>query len=649
MKRSVLYHLTFFRIFAPPKCVSVASCWFAALLYCTVRISFSTRKPDHPRTRLVRHLFRTSTLRGTQQDAALHTDEDAHENEWRKRWNAFSELGAEDAQSTKITLLPVVDAAFSQKNRLQLQLMDCYAKRHGYGLTVLVVPESGDACSKHKNFFFRKHCAVANFIQDSAPPSSDEQGTKKDKEREHGAWWFVFDSDVAVSNMHLPLTDWILQQNNAARRDIQREKSSPGIAPDLIFYERGFNSEIMAGNYAVRRTEFALKFLREWASHSFEEPLKPSYDQSAIHMVLLDTLEEQRVQRDRTGRNGSTSRSSREDEREQALDITATPTTAREAHLLPQAAVAECRKEYQGLGIHVGNNYGDSEEIYRSWHKYYRFLSCCKKLLGPPREWQTPVLFPDAHHDDGNHDQGVEVLPMQNEFGRIRVLPRWHSWVVDMPSTKLRCSGFHPFQHGVKGAANLISLYPQYANRMHFPQTAKTEHATSFSCPVAVEEVDLYRRVSDGKSNQQRYDTHHYTTRSSRNSSLTSSVEAAGLLATFVGAFVRVSDLLRFWILRLGQDPLQDASRCAAPSQRFAGRYETSLDVLRAEENFAVGREEGLAVWGASAVARWPLGPCLVNFTCGVLKATDAYPVVEPFVEGVTAPLPKLLVPRQSP
>jgi hypothetical protein len=57
---------------------------------------------------------------------------------------------------------------------------------------------------------------------------------------------------------------------------------------DLIFYDRLYNYEIMAGSYLAKNTHFTHNFLLRWASYEFK--VKPgsfqasSTDNGAIHV-----------------------------------------------------------------------------------------------------------------------------------------------------------------------------------------------------------------------------------------------------------------------------------------------------------------------------------------------------------------------------
>ena len=62
---------------------------------------------------------------------------------------------------------------------------------------------------------------------------------------------------------------------------------------DLIFYERWFNGEIVAGGYGVKNTPKALEFLNTWADlESFQPKGFSSADNGAIHVALMKWFKE---------------------------------------------------------------------------------------------------------------------------------------------------------------------------------------------------------------------------------------------------------------------------------------------------------------------------------------------------------------------
>ena len=159
----------------------------------------------------------------------------------------------------QIYMIAVADEMFRARYVPIFEAMSSYASQHGYKWLVLGDAGSEPMCEqKYADFFFRKHCIVSKWMQRHAMT---------------GDWIFVFDSDVVPYRTSVPLTHWLKNDE------------------DLIFYDRAMNTEVAAGNYAVRNTAATRDFLMRWADYEAERPPGfSSSDNGAIHLHLVRTL-----------------------------------------------------------------------------------------------------------------------------------------------------------------------------------------------------------------------------------------------------------------------------------------------------------------------------------------------------------------------
>lgn len=157
-----------------------------------------------------------------------------------------------------VHLLIVSDRRFFKKFDKQAQTIECYAQTHGYSFLRLAPSTIAPLCQKnHDDFFFRKHCTVAAWLQ--SQPSTTVA--------------VVLDGDVVAGISSESLSRWLAYPF------------------DIGFYERSWSFEIMSGAYIARNTPFTRHFLRYWASFESAKPIGfSSSDNGAINLALLDAL-----------------------------------------------------------------------------------------------------------------------------------------------------------------------------------------------------------------------------------------------------------------------------------------------------------------------------------------------------------------------
>jgi len=156
----------------------------------------------------------------------------------------------------KIGIAVIADKRFQMVYSLHIKVLGCYAKVRGYDFLLLSGMEFPN-CFHHFDFFFKKHCMVAEFL----------------KKQPADYALFVVDADVLPVVTERGLEQWLHG------------------GEDIALYERASGEEVAAGNYIARNTQFTRDFLKGWADFEHLVPKGfSSADNGALHVHLLQFL-----------------------------------------------------------------------------------------------------------------------------------------------------------------------------------------------------------------------------------------------------------------------------------------------------------------------------------------------------------------------
>ncbi|WKX92247.1 hypothetical protein Q1695_010352 [Nippostrongylus brasiliensis] len=160
--------------------------------------------------------------------------------------------------ATPIAIVVVVQDTRNSEQYAQAQAtVECYATHHKYALHFVVVENNSTWSSRcpQKDFMFQRHCVVAHMM-------------KSWKEE----WLLFLDADMAVINPNHLIEEYVPDDPNV----------------HLVFYNRIFNHEVMAGSYLIRNVNYSYDFLIRWSDYEFQLPKSfHGSDNGAIHSVIV--------------------------------------------------------------------------------------------------------------------------------------------------------------------------------------------------------------------------------------------------------------------------------------------------------------------------------------------------------------------------
>uniref|UniRef100_A0A2K6VQS6 Nucleotide-diphospho-sugar transferase domain-containing protein n=2 Tax=Onchocerca TaxID=6281 RepID=A0A2K6VQS6_ONCVO len=144
--------------------------------------------------------------------------------------------------------------------QLAMETFECYCIYRRYAWVVINVSENDTLklLCPQEQFFFQRHCVTAQFLQ----------------ENNYYDYVLFVDSDMGVINPKRRIEEYIMDDK------------------DIIFYNRIWNFEVMAGSYLAKNTIFVINFLRMWANYNYRLPHSfHGSDNAAIHVCYLFTYE----------------------------------------------------------------------------------------------------------------------------------------------------------------------------------------------------------------------------------------------------------------------------------------------------------------------------------------------------------------------
>uniref|UniRef100_A0A0N5C710 Glyco_trans_2-like domain-containing protein n=1 Tax=Strongyloides papillosus TaxID=174720 RepID=A0A0N5C710_STREA len=163
--------------------------------------------------------------------------------------------------SHDIKIVTIVNNQNTENYKVAISTIKCYAAYFKYDY--ILINTNGikglyEECNQ-KDYMYRRHCFLARYMEDNF----------KD-----GDMILVLDADIGIINPSYVLEQFMPRNNE-----------------EIIFYERIFNHEIMAGSFFLRNSDYTRKFLLNWANYDSKHPKSfDGRDNVGLHYFLLDYI-----------------------------------------------------------------------------------------------------------------------------------------------------------------------------------------------------------------------------------------------------------------------------------------------------------------------------------------------------------------------
>uniref|UniRef100_A0A0N4ZWL7 Glyco_tranf_GTA_type domain containing protein n=1 Tax=Parastrongyloides trichosuri TaxID=131310 RepID=A0A0N4ZWL7_PARTI len=161
----------------------------------------------------------------------------------------------------EIAIVMVNELDGNDRYKQAMDTLKCYSAHYGYSFNIINLnsfPKDTINCV-YKDFMFRRHCLLSNFAQ---------------KYEKRFKYILFLDGDMGVVN---PLH--------------RIEEYLPEGEEEIIFYDRTFNYEIMAGSYIFKNSLYSRNILNFFADYEYKMPtISNGRDNVALQGVFVDLI-----------------------------------------------------------------------------------------------------------------------------------------------------------------------------------------------------------------------------------------------------------------------------------------------------------------------------------------------------------------------